>query len=388
VRVLIGIIIFLLCYGSVYPFDFYLPQASLVQLTTDLFDTNKRTTYGDMMRNFIIFLPLGAVAAMVVIDRGISLMQKTSSRNTQWLAILGGLLICSIFAVVLQFIQIFLESRVAAIGDAVINVFGYIFGFFATYFIIMQQHHWLEKTRQQPAISLIIAMCWLLYLVFPVYPVITRFDHILSNLLQIFPQSFGVIPELLVMTIGWLFWIEFQKNYRYFSRKNYIWLVATVTLIASSMHNLDWNYSIVIGAILAWHIRRNQVDGKMLLKQRPWPTFFLLVSLLFWLSILDAGPSQSLILLPFDDWLKGHVMANIHFVLRQLFIYACVIYCLRYCMNSRWHRWLICCLLALSIEAFTYYLLGGAASLSQPFLIMLFAWSLIRVELPLVKRTI
>jgi VanZ family protein len=380
-RLLIGIIIFLLLYGSVYPFDFYLPDAPLTDLIADLFDTDKRTTYGDMMRNFIIFLPLGAVAAIVISDLRANNSNKPSMVKKQWITTLAGIAFCLLFAVVLQFLQIYLDSRVAAIGDAIINVFGYAFGYAATYIILIQQHHWLEKTRQQPATSLIIAMCWLLYLVFPIYPVLTRFDHVFTNLLQIVPQSLGVIPELLVMTIGWLFWIEFQKGYRYFSRRNFIWLVAIVTLIASSMHHLDWNYSIAVGALLAWYIRRHQVNAKMLLKQRPWPTILLLVSLLLWLSILDAGAKQSIVLLPFDDWLKGNVMENIHFVLRQLFIYACLIYCFRYCIALRWQRWLTCCFTALSIEAFTYFILAGTASLSLPFLIMLFAWSLIRMEL-------
>ncbi|MBS0468342.1 MAG: VanZ family protein [Proteobacteria bacterium] len=118
-RAILLLVAVLISYGSLYPFNFsanghWLRQGLLLFTQPDL-----HMGRGDLVGNLLLFAPYGFVATLLC--RG----QRHGRVTGQWVLLLAlGLLL----ALVLQLAQLWLPSRVPALGDVVANAGGMLLG--------------------------------------------------------------------------------------------------------------------------------------------------------------------------------------------------------------------------------------------------------------------
>ena len=112
---LLAPILFLIIYGSLYPFNFSVAKPdSLVRL---FFDGKLFTSAGDMLGNVLLFAPLGLIA----------MLNWAPAWGLTRAAISAALIGFSI-ALGLQILQIFLPARDAALADVIWNMAGMLSG--------------------------------------------------------------------------------------------------------------------------------------------------------------------------------------------------------------------------------------------------------------------
>ena len=102
------LVVFLITYGSLYPFNFHI-TAPFAELLNNLVTSWDEKTYlGDILGNVVLFIPYGYFG----------LLYFTSKH------IVSLILIGLVLAVGLQIVQLYLPSREAALDDAIWNLLG------------------------------------------------------------------------------------------------------------------------------------------------------------------------------------------------------------------------------------------------------------------------
>ena len=156
-RFFLTLIILLISYGSLYPFDFqfnaHSGEAFIDMLWTG---TIKHHSFSDNLGNIALFLPFGVLLAVK------KQIEPTSSIPL-WLVL--GLTL----AAALQIFQLFIPSRDPSLRDVVWNTAGMLAGFFVGK--LGFGNHYLQKTSQ-PAITLewLLIGSWLSYQLLPFVP--------------------------------------------------------------------------------------------------------------------------------------------------------------------------------------------------------------------------
>lgn len=105
-------------YGTLYPFRFAPPAADVWSALWS--DANLWTSRGDLLGNVALFVPWGAAAMALALER-----------HRRTVAALQALAAGAVFAVASQIAQLFVPARDAALGDAVWNTVGCALGMVA-----------------------------------------------------------------------------------------------------------------------------------------------------------------------------------------------------------------------------------------------------------------
>lgn len=153
---LLYLLLFLIAYGSLYPFNFDAAAWS-AQLRGDFFNFNAfYSTRGDVVGNLLLFLPVGFL--MVHISR---LQQSPWPHFALWLLIgVSG-------AGALQFLQMLLSGRDAWAGDVIWNLVGLLLGAVVSLAFKPEQLQTLLKRIDFP---LVLAMGLVMTLLLPLIP--------------------------------------------------------------------------------------------------------------------------------------------------------------------------------------------------------------------------
>lgn len=115
-RALLLLIAVLIGYGSLYPFDFTANGDWQREMAALFTDPELRMSRGDLVGNLLLFAPYGFVASV--------LGHAQPRRASLALLLVLGLLL----ALVLQLVQLWLPSRVAAMSDVAVNLAGMLLG--------------------------------------------------------------------------------------------------------------------------------------------------------------------------------------------------------------------------------------------------------------------
>mgnify|MGYP001056581731 CR=1 FL=1 len=188
---ILAIILLLIAYGSLYPGNFSAPPAGSVHRF--LTDFHWFTSPGDVLGNIALFFPLGM--AGVIFSRS-----GTSGRN-KFIVLF---FLSFVYAFALQFAQIWLPSRSAALTDVVWNVVGTISGMWAAHLVAAHFRKNKGKAASFDYSSLFplsILALWLLSHLIPLVPSLDwqKFKDALKPLFLDFSFSF---PELLMQAAG------------------------------------------------------------------------------------------------------------------------------------------------------------------------------------------
>lgn len=177
--------VFLIVYGSLYPFDFSLSALSGNAVERFLYEWSLFSSRGDQLGNIGLFVPYGFLGILCLGNR----------RNP-----VGAILALTIFGLVVAFwvqvMQLVLPSRDAAIGDVVWNLAGIGIGMLLAWPKRVREAV-LEQSVGQPQLTVILFLgCWLIVELAPFVPSIDfqSFKNSLKPLWQ--EASFSILSFL------------------------------------------------------------------------------------------------------------------------------------------------------------------------------------------------
>jgi VanZ family protein len=112
---LLAVIVFLIVFGSLYPFSFSLAGAGPLERLGEL--PQAGTTRSDVAANVLLYLPLGTCLAWLL-----------AARHGSTLAVLGATLIAAGLSFAIEFAQLYETRRVASLADFACNTAGAFLG--------------------------------------------------------------------------------------------------------------------------------------------------------------------------------------------------------------------------------------------------------------------
>jgi VanZ family protein len=165
-RRILSIVVALILYGSLYPWQFYArhytrnPLWILLHAWPSHLD---RFVVWDVAVNVVLYLPLGVFGFLAV--------RRTASRIARiGLPLLLGLVLSSS----IEMIQLFDDSRMCSLSDVASNVAGAAMGIAAGAIYRKAFDHLLSRQPAfallQPSGALLLLACWIGYQVFPLFP--------------------------------------------------------------------------------------------------------------------------------------------------------------------------------------------------------------------------
>ena len=186
------IVTVLIVYGSLFPFNFQAYDLNWVTFNLFLQSWHDRTSWGDLLSNIALFVPFG-VAGML------------STRNLRFASLNVLLVLASglILAVGLQFVQLYLPGRIAALNDAIWNILGLTLGMF---FALVANKYILKlqiEVRTIPLIPIVLLGVWIAYRLIPFVPTID-FQVIKDSLKPLLIQPEISLLAVFNNTVSWM----------------------------------------------------------------------------------------------------------------------------------------------------------------------------------------
>jgi VanZ family protein len=112
---LLAVILFLIVFGSLYPFSFSLAGAGALERLGEL--PQAGTTRSDVAANILLYLPLGTCLAWLL-----------AARQSSAFAVLGATLAAAVLSFSIEFAQLYETRRVASLADLACNTAGAFIG--------------------------------------------------------------------------------------------------------------------------------------------------------------------------------------------------------------------------------------------------------------------
>jgi VanZ family protein len=230
---LLAIVLFLIVYGSLFPFSFdWSRAADALEALPHL--GFARTTRGDIAANLLLYFPAGLLLAWLLAPR---------------LGALAAIIVTTLFGLVLslgiELLQFFEPRRVASLTDMLLNVAGMLAGALAALVGAQGRSRlrsgWLAVALREP-IAIALIVCWLLVRLLPLAPTLDV-------------QKWRAALEPLG-TAPW--WIPLES-----ARLFVAWTVVGYAASAAGRRRLDWAWLFVIAAIAT--LGRIVIIGKVLL---------------------------------------------------------------------------------------------------------------------------
>ena len=328
-RSLLWIVIIIIVYGSLFPFTFVWQDPSQIAWLDWGIELRQRTTNGDVLSNFLTFVPLGYFAYSC---------ESSSSRNLYW-KIAKVLMWTGLFAYVLQITQFFIPSRVPTVGDAFINLWGVMFGIF----IAVSVQFWLKRNPQvaidwqsELSVPLILCGCWILYQLFPFMP---RFEiaNFLASIAPIWQGDFFIWHEWIFLSVMWLSFFKLLEKLQWFSSSP---LSQALTLSGLFLIKILVNYNEItltsllsaVSGLVAFQLLSAKITA------RTWS--ILICAAIFFREIfpfdtISGSTETKFNWVPFSYYLSGSMWVNTHSFLEKIFSYGSLIFVMTSWLHER-----------------------------------------------------
>jgi glycopeptide antibiotics resistance protein len=373
-RYILLLFVFLISYGSLYPFHFSGDLLPLSELISWLFNLSYRTTKADIVANILLFMPFGFVSVMMV-----SASRKLFI-NACWL-FLGG----TILAFFLQYLQFYLPARVPSAADALYNSLGIIIGMVLSHVIKQYSQHHLSHKYSNPkdwsqiTIPLLLALIWVAWRLFPFVPIFTTKSIFaaVSPLMQQPELNFSLIIRDL---IGWLIFFylltrpPFDKLPRFRVLKIIFYIFGLEIIIRNNTITVNDMLSALIAFALFTSLSAEQLN-KGLTRGLGIAIILTLIS-----PFVIAEPTNEYLWLPFKSLMKGNPWVNGEFLLLKIYLYGSFIYMLK----QTWFDWLGSTLITVGllviISIIQIYVGAQNPEFTDPLLAVFIAWALSQVE--------
>ncbi|MFT5452673.1 MAG: glycopeptide antibiotics resistance protein [Enterobacterales bacterium] len=373
-RYILLLFVFLISYGSLYPFRFSGDLLPISELINWLFNLSYRTTKADIVANILLFIPFGFVSVMMT-----SASRKLFT-NACWL-LLGG----TILAFFLQYLQFYLPARVPSSVDALYNSLGIIIGMLLSHVIKQYSQNHLSHDYSKRAdwsqitIPLLLALIWVAWRLFPFVPIFTTKSMLaaVSPLMQQPELNFSLIIRDL---IGWLIFFylltrpPFDKLPRFRVLKIIFYILGLEIIIRNNTITVNDMLSALIAFALFTSLSAEQLN-KGLTRGLGVAIILTLIS-----PFVIAEPSNEYLWLPFKALMKGNPWINGEFLLLKIYLYGSFIYMLK----QTWFDWLGSTLITIGlvviISIIQIYIGTQNPEFTDPLLVALIAWALSQVE--------
>jgi VanZ family protein len=362
-RWLLGAVVILILYGSLFPFEFDTRTGwSPLELAASL--AFKRASRGDMIANLLLYIPVGLCMAIALPRRwrGIVVLVLTIATGT--LLSLG-----------VELLQTMEPARVASLTDVLLNAAGTaIGGVVALAYIGIGTHlriPGLAETRPAP-VPLGFVLLWLSYRLAPFVPTLD-WQKIKDSLKPIFldPAIDGV--EVLRFLVGWL---VIAHAVRRMWRREYA-IIALVALAAGTQ----------LGRVLVVGKTLNPAELLALtalivllpvMRRIPQPRRLLVLSLALVAVIVVQGlepwhlepQANPFSWIPFKNSLSDSLEINISVLLEKFFWYASLVWLLAQRSGALWPSAIAAALLVGAIEFVQLWLPGRSAEITDPLLVL------------------
>jgi len=361
VRSILLIVIALIVYGSLYPFDFRLShEYSIGALTISAFNPFT-TTRGDILGNIALCAPLGFF--------GMYAMHGVGKRATQlFIVILSG----AAFAWLLQWGQLFVPERDPTLVDVFWNVIGVVMGSAIACSPLGRRLPSSIDGSITFEVPFVLAGLWVASQLMPLVPSLDLqlVKDNLKTLLQTSKFQWGVsFLEL----VSWLAVFQFLGSSRLSKKWNTLLPALPFVVMGAQLfivrNELTLEEAIgAMGGLVIWLAVRTGL--------RPgWLAALLLIGILAAnLSSLDLGVARSSFSwVPFSDFLGGDMVLNVASLMRKTFLYGTLVWLLKDAgMSWAAATGLVASTLTIE-ELLRVYVAGASAGVTDPFLAVLTA---------------
>lgn len=352
--------IFVITYGSLFPFEF-----QYVDLQTEGMEVLFSTPFfggklADVLGNIVLFIPFGFA--------GTELISKSKNKKQYYLY----LYIFGIFlAFALQVIQIYLPEREPALYDAVWNYFGIFLGGFLARFMNRKYPDLLAAEDRMALLALLFS-----WIVFLLVPFIFSFDILL---LQKNIQIHLTISEhrLANVVLYLAIWVTYAKlfeelkpNSKLISYTLEFTLVVALTAKMFVYRDLI-EPELMSGGLLAVILLRSGILNKV----DPYKfAAFIIVPVMFYNSLYPFefynNPFKEFAWIPFSELFAGDKLSTLRILFYKTFMYGSIVWTMyKSFPNSNWVTY-FCIIYAAVIEYLQHQTLMRVGGLTEPLLVV------------------
>lgn len=371
-RALFAIIASIIIYGSIFPFDFVWPsfeQVSWWEWTTSI---EQRTTNGDRLSNLLIFVPLGFFGYFYNPFKSKLFINR----------LLTVLLVCGVFAYLLQLAQFFTPRRVPTVGDVFYNVWGALFGIILGSLIESFFNKNRELSRdwfQKYSVSAAIAFFGLLFFLFPFFFQVD-IDIFVQGANPIWTPPWILPIHAFVLFAYWLSLLMLLKynEWLVFTLKTQVMFIFAVFFLKIiSAHNyIDLNW--IIAACCALIIV-NKVPGKLLapICLGGLSIALILSAILPWKVKMIFGDFNYI---PLNSYLNGSLWLNTRLFLEKIFLYGSLLFFAK-AIFGNWKLSMFFSLgLVLMVELLQLFISLGQADITEVLIVLVLAYIFQQLE--------
>ncbi|WP_340118812.1 VanZ family protein [Pelagibius sp. 7325] len=308
-------IIALIFYGSLYPFDFDFSNLYYFDASELLGGDRVVTRRGDVLGNIGLFVPFGAVGMLAL-----GPARSTAARVV--LLILAGFFV----AAAAQVLQLFLPSRDAALGDILWNLAGCALGVAAVAPAAVRSRLLVQVDAALPLFPLLLLACWAVGTLAPFVPSIDlqAYKESVKPLFAL-PSVFSV--PFLRGCVTWLVlaWLV-DRHWSQWAAGLWLACAALATVLARTVIvQNSISASEVLGIVLAlmlWPVLRRQ----------PRAAAYLLAGVALFMIVRSLAPfdfqpvARSFSWIPFSGGLSGSMLINVKAMAFKAFLMGTLIY--------------------------------------------------------------
>lgn len=365
----LDILLYLVCagifYGSLFPFNFSLAEAS-ASFETFLSSWSRLPGRGDILGNIFLFTPFGFLAGLGV---------RRGGRSNAWVAIVWLLV-----ALGSQVLQLFLPSRDPAIFDLYTNAAGALAGYLAARVLPVGVVRTGGSHYGGDYVPLCLAALWLAWELLPFVPSIDLQSY-KSALKPLLVTPHFTWYESLLQAVGWfavLYMLDRVSDGRlrplHVLAVMALVLVLKVVIILNSVAVTDV-VAMLVG-FSAWMILRRGAVNHMALA--------VLLMLSWWLDAVSPWairPSaEGFSWVPFSGFLEGSMLVNVIALCRKGFFFGAIIWLVLRGVQRPMPVLRAAAAALLLLEVLQMFLYAGHPEITDPLLFLAIAWIIRHVD--------
>ncbi len=372
-RTLFILTIFLIAYGSLFPFDF---QATSLHITIHdliLLESGRDFTgLGDLLANIALFIPYGFI--------GFLLANRSHQKHHKIFAVIALGLLSSY---TLQVLQLYLPSRYAAWNDIFANFMGIIVGMLAAS-LPWNKSLYINHTRfaawRSPQGVLVIA--WLASELIPFVPTLAV-NLVWGNVKALLINTEIAPLAILTKAISWLTFAYLLESLTGKNKADSAFpLILFLTLTAKFfIINSNITTSDLLGGILALTVWFSLF--RILKYGKTEKLCLLLLASITANGILPFGldsGAQVFNWLPFHGFLTGDMLHNSQILCEKLFLYGSLIWLLSIPSKKIFLATILAVFWVTLIEFAQIFLESHTPEITDPILIVIIAWIFHQME--------
>ena len=354
---LIGFLVFLIAYGSFFPFEFSPPADVFSELKKALNFNVFATGIPDMVANIALFVPFG-------------LAWSSQNNRQRGKALLYFITITFAIAWLIQLGQVWLGKRIPYGGDAIFNTLGACMGFYLRAHVLDKAFSSSHLTRF-PKLDKAVIIGLVLLSLSPFVPTIDVSTVINNAKRLFFFSTFNLIPALAMASYVYVVLHLVQKQcsqrvyYLFLPIIALVFTLGPVFILQSgvSVNSLIGTALGIASMVVFNHVLKFKADYSILSK------LFLAFIVLDGLAAFTSSPSwRSFNLIPFAPALGNNTLINLFSFVESASVYFAYLY-LAYKANYKLeHASKTLFLWVLGIEAFQIGLEGVTPDATEAFL--------------------